>query len=154
MKHFDSSKFHANAQINRADLEQELSVNPSNIAFYIEQVAIWTGEADRLKLLRDNRAAEIYVDLKDSGNKVTDGYISATQQLDDKYKGYSEALRIAREQQALYEGAVEALSKKQFSLGSLSANNRLEFDATTSVIPRSTLEEKADRKARIVAAQR
>ena len=148
MNQFDGNKYRQDVKINRSDLEEELATNPSNLAYYIQQYALWSGEADRLKILRDNRGSEIYIDLKNSG-KATDGFITATQKLDDKYKEYEELLRLAREQVALYDGAVDALSKKQFSLGTLSANNRAEFEATTSAIPsRSTAEEKAERRSR------
>lgn len=153
MKSFESEKYHKDVKINRSNLEEELCTNPANLAYYIEQLAIWSGEADRLKILRDNRGAQIYVDLKAKG-KTTDGFIDATQKLDDTYSTYETKLRLAREQLKLYEGAVETLSKKQFSLGSLSANNRAEYDATTSTIPsRSTAEERADRRARVLGSQ-
>ena len=151
---FNHDKYLKDVTINRNDLETELCTNPANLAYYIAQAAYWSGVVDTAKLLRDNRAASIYVDLKDSGSKVTDGYISAKQQLDDDYQKYARQLKVAREQLALYEGAVTALEKKQFSLGSLNAMNRVEFDATTSVIPtRSTPQVRADRRQAILDAQ-
>jgi hypothetical protein len=153
---FDSITFHENTQINRADLEAALASNPANLAYYIEQAALWSSTADQIKMQRDIRGSEIYVDMKaDKVNKPTDGLITATQKLDKEYQNFENQLRLAREQLALYEGAVTALEKKQFSLGSLSANSRTEYDTTTSAIPmgRSTAEEKADRRARVLAAQ-
>jgi hypothetical protein len=146
MNQFDSKQYAEDVRVNRNDLEEELAVNPAKFAYYIEQYALWSAESNRLKILRDNRGAEIYVDLKNSG-KATDGFITATQKLDNDYRDYEERLRLAREQEALYEGAKEALKNKQFSLGTLSANNRAEFDASTSAIPsRSTAEERIDRR--------
>lgn len=148
-KLFDSEQFAKDIQINRTDLDNELCTNPANLGYYIEQAALWSAQADLAKTLRDNRAAEIYLDQKDSGAKVTDGYINATQQLDETYKKYVVALRNAREQLALFEGAVTTLEKKQFSLGSLNANNRSEQDATTSHAP-SSPEERAERRQRML----
>lgn len=154
VKVFNSEQFYKHSLIDRADLENELCINPSNLAYYIEQAALWSGQVDLAKLLRDNRAAEIYVELKNSSNKVTDGYISATQQLDEQHQESAKKLKLAREQLALYEGAVTALLEKQKSLGSLNSRERREYDATTAVVPtRSTSEEKADRKARVLSAQ-
>jgi hypothetical protein len=147
MNNFESTKFHQDVKINRTNLEQELCINPALLAYYIEQAALWSGETDRLKILRDLRGAEIYVDLKNSG-KATDGFITATQKLDENYKEYEKLLRLAREQLALYEGAVTALEKKQFSLGSLNSRDKFEEGASTSTLPsRSTAEERAERRA-------
>jgi hypothetical protein len=153
VKKFNTTEFATCIDINRSDLATELSTNPANLAYYIEQAARWSAQVDLAKTLRDNRAAEIYIELKDSGSKVTDGYISATQQLDETHKKYVTALRNAREQLALYEGAVTALEKKQFSLGALNANVRTEQESSSSH-GHSTSEDRAERRARIVDAVR
>lgn len=112
-------------------------------------------QVDLAKSLKENRAAEIYIELKDSGTKVTDGYISATTQLDKDYQDYDKALRLAREQLKLYEGAVSTLDKKQFSLGSLNSRNKMEHDATMgNTSTRITSEDRQSIKDRILDAQR
>ena len=145
---FDTTKFHKDVTISRANLENELAINPANLAFYIEQAALWNAQVDTAKLLIKNRASELYIQIKAAG-KATEGYIEAKVQLDETYQSLNKRFISVKKELALYEGAVEALSKKQFSLGSINAMNRVEHDATTTMIPRSTPEEKAERRARI-----
>jgi hypothetical protein len=145
---FNSEQYYKDVTISRANLENELATNPANLAFYIEQAAQWTAQVDTIKLLIKNRSSELYIQIKDAG-KATEGYVDAKIQLDEKYQSLSRQLIAVKKELAHYEGAVEALSKKQFSLGSINAMNRVEHDATTNMIPRSTPEEKAERRSRI-----
>lgn len=145
---FDTTKFHKDVTINRIQLENELAVNPANLAFYIEQAALWNAQVDVAKLLLKNREAQVNIDIKDAG-KASVAYIAAKVQLDEQVQALSKKYIAVKKELALYEGAVEALSKKQFSLGSINAMNRVEHEATTSMLPRSTPEEKAERRARI-----
>ena len=145
---FNSEQFHKDTLINRAQLENELAANPSRLAFYIEQAALWSAQVDAAKVLIKNRASELYIQIKSEG-KATEGFIEAKINLDERHNELQKRLIAVKKELALYEGAVEALSKKQFSLGSINAMNRIEHDATTSVLPRSTPEERAERRARI-----
>lgn len=150
---FDTTKFHKDVTINRVQLENELAVNPANLAFYIEQAALWSAQVDTAKLLIKNRSSELYIQIKGEG-KATEGFIEAKVHLDEAYQNISKKYIAVKKELALYEGAVEALSKKQFSLGSINAMNRVEHDATTSMLPRSSPEEKAERRARIAGQDR
>jgi hypothetical protein len=152
---FNNEKYLKDLQINRTDLDYELATNPAILGYYGSQYAQWTEKADKMKMMRDNRASELYIELKDSGTKVTDGYISAKQQLDEQHQNYANALRLAREQAELYSNAVNALEKKQFSIQALNANIRSEFNLTnTTATSVSTQEDRAERRARVLDAQR
>jgi hypothetical protein len=153
---FDHEKFVKDLQIERSNLEAELASNPSNLGYYAEQAARWKAAADHFKLLRDNAAAQVCIELKDNGGKATADYIKAKQQLNPDFQKHSESLRLAREQEALYEGAVTALDKKQFSLGSLNSRRNTEFDASSHhgyVVPPMSREEKEARRQRVLDAQ-
>ena len=68
---FDTTKFHKDVTISRANLENELAINPANLAFYIEKAALWNAQVDTAKLLIKNRASELYIQIKAAGNRVT-----------------------------------------------------------------------------------
>lgn len=143
---FDTEKFYKDSRIS-TDLQEELSQNPANLAYYASQAAHWMREAADKKTLRENCGSQIYLDLKNGPNKVTEGFIEATQKLNENWKQFNQEYIEANEQVELYKAAVDTLDKKQFSLGSLNAMNRSEFEATTNTMP-SSKEEMADRRAR------
>lgn len=155
---FDSEKYYTDAQINRNNIEDEIATITGTIAFYAEQAALW-GEATRaFKILRDNRASELYIGLKhgtiEVPVKLTDGYIEAHQKLDETYQSYDKKYAAANTQAELFQSAVFNLGRKHDSLRSLNKLSNTEFDATNSYIPsRSSSEEKAERRARVVASQ-
>jgi hypothetical protein len=155
---FSQEQYIKDAHINRSNIEEEIATVTGIIAFYAEQAALWTEATRTFKILRDNRASELYIGLKhgtiEVPVKLTDGYIEAYQKLDASYQDYDRKYAQANTQAELFSGAVFNLGRKHDSLRSLNKLNNTEYDATTSVMPtRSTTEEKLDRKARVVAAQ-
>lgn len=155
---FDSVKYYKDAQINRTNLEDELATITGIIAFYAEQSALWSEATRSFKVLRDNRASELYIGLKhgtiEVPTKVTDGYIDAYQKLDEKYKDYDRKYAKANTQAELFEGAVFNLGRKHDSLRSLNKVSNAEHDATNSYVPtRASTEEKEERRARVLDAQ-
>lgn len=122
-EYFDEKKYLDRVYLNPNNIGEELAKNPSWIAYYGSQVARWDRAVDTYKMQRDERASEIIVELKDSGEKgMTDKYIEARTKVDDEFKKHSKNLRLAREQAQLYKNAHFAMDKKQFSLQAM--NNR------------------------------
>lgn len=156
METFDTVKYHKDVEINRNNLEDEICTTPAKLAYYIEQAALWNEQARAAKILRDNRASELYVGLKtgriESEIKVTDGYIEAVQKLDENYKLYDTKYAKASVQAELYSGAVTAIIRKIDNLRSLNKNSNAE-QATITPYSSSGPEERSSRRERVVAAQ-
>lgn len=151
-ENFDAEKFEKDIRINRAHLEDELCDNPSFLAYYIQQAVQWTEQYDIIKTLIKNRASELYIQIKESGERSTEGLIDAKIQVDERWQELNKRLIKTKTQMALYQGAVTALEKKQFSLGSLNAMNRMEMDATNSYSsPRFTQEERLAARDKVIA---
>lgn len=147
LENFNSEIFHADTLIKLTDLETALCTNPPKMAFYIEQAALWSAEADRNKTLRDNKAASVTVNLGAEAKRPPEHIIKATYQVDPTWIDYNDKYNEAKKQLALYEGAVHALDKKQFSVQSLYARQKSEFEATNTYTP-SSPEERQARKDR------
>lgn len=119
---FNNEKFVEIVEVRIFNLVEELAKNPSWLAYYGAQATAWESIEDLKKVERDTRGSQITVELKDSGSKATDAYINARKQIDEEFLKLARELRVAREQVGLYKNAVNALEKKQFSLGAI--NNR------------------------------
>lgn len=151
---FNSEQFHKDVQISRAHLEDEFCDNPSLLAYYGEQVALWTQVYDTYKLLVKNKHSELTVQMKDDGVKGTVDYVRAKVESHSDYITLNKKLIEAKAQSALYENAVNALEKKQFSLGSLNAMNRTEMDASNAYSnARYNQEERLAAREKLVKSQ-
>lgn len=153
---FDYEKYVQRVFLNPNSIVEELAKNPSWIAYYGAQLTKWEEVADKYKMLRDDRAAIITVELKDSGEKgMTDKYIEARTKIDEEYKEHSKKLGLARAEAQQYKLAHFAMDKKQFSLQALNNRSMSEENHSKSTSYQGTSYESfQDKKQALLDAQR
>jgi hypothetical protein len=153
-EHFNADIFFADSNIG-VSLETELSNNPSKLAYYNAQAAYWGKEADRLKALKDVQWSQAFIEAKGDGLKPPPVELrKAIAETNPAFIATTQNYLDAKEQHKLFEQAVETLSQKQFSLGSLNSRERREMDIGSPTSPtRSSPEERTERRARVLDAQ-
>lgn len=152
-KRFNEDKLMLDSAIG-TDLERELATNPSNLAYYSAQAAYWQRESDRLKALKDVLWSQAFKDAQGDGGKSPPVEMrKAIAETNQEFQNTNDLWLEAKEQHKLYEHAVDIMSQKQFSLGSLNSREKREIDISTGVSSgRRTSEDKAATRASIMDA--
>jgi hypothetical protein len=150
---FEHDRFLTDSIITN-DLVTELLNNPALLAYYTAQSAYWCRVTDTLKAAYKAQRASIVLAAKAKDSKTPAVTLEALQDADEEVQHLHNRYLIAKEQYDLFSGAVDTLSQKQYSLGSLNSRERREQETTTSAIPsRSTAEDRAERRANVLASQ-
>jgi len=159
---FDVEQFIEDKKLSEDTIVDAMTNCASLIGYYGQQQAHWKSVVDNLKMQLDNRSAEVELEIKASGDKITEATAKAKVALDAEVKKLKSAIIVAKEQEMLYSNAVSAIDTKAKMAISLGAWKRSELeglgihikDRTGATATRLTDEEREDAAATIRAGRR
>lgn len=124
---FEAEKFVNDTKVNQTDISRDMATNADILGYYGHQEALWKSTVDRFKLEIDTLSASLEVEIKASGEKITDATTKARVAIDPDLINLKKNLIRATEQQRLFANAVSAIENKGHMLVGIGNNLRAEM---------------------------
>ncbi len=113
-------------RINVADLQEEFREFPSTLYSYLEDKTRAESLYDVMKSQYEEMRAQVYVEIKNSGEKVTENAVDARIEIDSRVKEAKYRMFEAKRDAETIKNYVESLRAKKDCLIQLGADSRKE----------------------------